>query len=201
MPYTWDTATSRYRNGKGKFTSPKQVKELAQALIDGSSNHAQSLADQYNSGKLKAKEFGDLLKGELKKESIRQYTLARGGVERMEPKDWGSIGGSLSEQHKYLAGFIDDIDNLSELEVSARTNMYINSTRESYGRGQAVAAEESEYTQEKWTLGDGGKSGENCPGCVELADMGWVDIGELDTVPGAGDTECLTECTCTLEYR
>src|SRR6476659_2617794 len=101
MLYTWEPNTARYRDSKGRFTSPKQVKALAQELLDVSGAKGQTLADQYNSGKLRAKEFGDLLKEELKKESIRQYVLSRGGLERMTKKDWGSIGGSLSDQYKY----------------------------------------------------------------------------------------------------
>ena len=197
MLYTWEPNTARYRDSKGRFTSPKQVKALAQELLDVSGAKGQTLADQYNSGKLRAKEFGDLLKEELKKESIRQYVLSRGGLERMTKKDWGSIGGSLSDQYKYLSGFVDDIGNLSELEVSARTQMYINSTRESFEKGKATAASESKLTKEHWVL----SAGENCSDCIELASKGWVDIGELGQYPGDGQTKCKTNCGCSIEYK
>jgi len=36
------------------------------------------------------------------------------------------------------------------------------------------------------------------PGCVELADLGWVPISTLVPI---GDAECLTNCMCHVDYR
>lgn len=40
----------------------------------------------------------------------------------------------------------------------------------------------------------------NCDDCLDLAKLGIVPIGTLGTVPGAGETECLTNCGCSIRY-
>jgi len=48
-----------------------------------------------------------------------------------------------------------------------------------------------------WVLG----AAEHCPDCLDLAGRGWMPIEELEQVPGDGNTQCLTNCQCSLDYR
>lgn len=194
MPFTWDETRARYRDSKtGRFVKPEKVIALSEASIEETTTLAQRLAGK------SAKEVDKALREEIKRETIRQYMLGRGGENRMTPKDWGSVGGSVREQYKHLSGFIDDIPNLTEAEIASRISMYIGSAREGFEKGKLAAIKESgSFTEERWVLGT---TGENCNDCKELAAKGWVKIGTLGQVPGDGGTQCLTHCGCHIEYR
>jgi hypothetical protein len=175
-----------------------QVLEYVEKSLAGSSNAADTVATMLIDGKLSPKDFGGELKGELKAEYIRQYLLGKGGREQMGPRDWGSIGGMLKEQYKYLPDFIKEIEagNLTEAQIRARVNMYTNSAREGYERAHERNAEKLGMTQEKWELGEA----EHCEDCVAYAAQGWQPFGTFPT-PGAGDTRCMTNCKCQVIYQ
>lgn len=189
MPYVWDKVKARYKDTKtGRFISGKQVSELARASIQETGKIVSRLGP---------KEMRTVLREEVKRETIRQYLLGRGGEAVMSPHDWGTVGSIIKDQYSYLDDFAQGIDELSDAEVEARSFMYLNSAREGLEKGKREAAEESDYTEERWVLG-----GNNpCDDCKELADMGWVDIGELGQFPGDGETACKTNCECEIEYR
>ena len=191
MPFIWDATRARYRDADTKrFVSAKQVADLAQASLEETGKIASGI---------QAKELGTVLRAEIKKETVRQYLLGRGGVKQMTPRDWGRIGASVAEQYGYLDDFIKEADQLSEAQIASRVQMYINSAREGFEKGKAEAIKQSgEFTEERWVMDT---SKENCSGCQALAAKGWVKIGELGTFPGSGDTPCLTKCGCKIEYR
>jgi hypothetical protein len=141
--------------------------------------------------------FGAAFRNEIKAEYIRQYLLGIGGLNRMTPADWGSIGGSLAEQYKYLNGFLAEIaaGGLSEGQIAARAAMYINSSREAFERAKAKCARELEMTEEVWVI----NGGEHCEDCLEFEARGPQPVGTFPK-PGTGETQCLTNCLCHLEY-
>ena len=201
MPWQWDTGAQRYRDSDtGRFMPGERVREFVQQSITGTDNAVGGLIDLLADGKLAPKDFGDVFKREIKDEYIRQYVLGRGGLEQMTQADWGSIGGMLKEQYGYLPGFIDDIaeGKLTPGQIRVRAGMYINSAREGYERAVARNATATGSTEELWVLG---ATENHCPDCPVLADMGWVPVGEHGTYPGAGETQCVTNCLCHLEYR
>lgn len=191
MPFIWDATRARYRDADTKrFVSAKQVADLAQASLEETGKIASGI---------QAKELGAALRAEIKKETVRQYMLGRGGVNQMTPRDWGRIGASVAEQYGYLDDFIKELDQLSEAQIASRVKMYINSAREGFEKGKAEAAKQSgEFTEERWVVDT---SKENCTDCLALAAQGWVKIGTLGQVPGDGGTQCLTHCGCKIEYR
>lgn len=195
MPYTWDEARARYRDSKtGRFVKTDQVVALSSASIEETSTIAAKLAATKT-----GKAFEEILREEIKKETIRQYILGRGGVNRMTPKDWGSVGGSVREQYKHLSGFVADLENLTEPEIISRIGMYIGSSREGFEKGKLASVTASgNFTEERWVLAP---DKENCDDCKALAAKGWVKIGTLGQVPGDGGTKCLTHCGCTIQYR
>ncbi len=132
---------------------------------------------------------------EMKGEYIRQYLLGIGGADKMTASDWGSIGGMLREQYRYLKGFADSLVGLSERQIAARIAMYINSAREAFERAKRKAA--SGATQERWVMDP---EAEHCVDCVDYDSQGWQPIGTFP-FPGDGSTECLTNCRCHKEYR
>jgi hypothetical protein len=60
-----------------------------------------------------------------------------------------------------------------------------------------VAAQAAGRTEVRWMEADV----EHCPDCNVLAELGWMHIEELPTTPGAGATQCMSNCQCHLEFR
>jgi hypothetical protein len=109
----------------------------------------------------------------------------------------------VSEQYRYLdrkiGNFFEQVEagELSEDETARRARMYINSTREAYEVAQGRRLQGSQYNEEKWFT----TSGESCADCENLERLGWIEVGTLPSVPGAGKTACLTNCECYIAYR
>ena len=103
----------------------------------------------------------------IKESYIQEYLLGRGGVSQMLAQDYGSIGGMIADQYRYLDGFAADIanGNLTAGQIEMRAAMYARSSREAFERGKGRA----------WGVPD----------------------GKLPAYPGDGSTQCLTNCACS----
>jgi len=140
-----------------------------------------------------------LFREELKGEYIRQAILGKGGRAQMTQSDWGVIGNQLKFQYGKLDNFTKEIasGNLSEAQIRARANMYINSAGQAFEAMQERVATAAGYDEESWHIN---AALENCPDCIDYRDMGWQPLGTFPT-PKDGSTICLSSCGCTKEYR
>jgi len=204
MPWSFDPRALRYRDGEtGRFLPRGRALELANQVIDTGGEAANVLADMVTDGRLSPFDWHERMRREIKDAYVQQYLLGRGGRAQMTQADWGSVGGSISDQYRHLDRKLDNFysqvqaGEMTAGTVAARSNMYINSAREAYERGLKRRLRGSAYDEERWVLGDA----EHCDDCVALAARGWVPFGALPTVPGAGQTACLTNCQCHIEYR
>ncbi len=59
----------------------------------------------------------------------------------MTPRDWGSLGRMLRDQYHYLDGFAADVaaGKLSEAQIRARAQMYMDAGHLAFERGRAEA--------------------------------------------------------------
>lgn len=195
----WDRNSQRYRDlATGRYMPRQQVLDYVGALIDGRKVVTDRLAQFVATGSINPKDFGETLKGELKRQYVNEYMLGRGGRHQMTQRDWGSIGGMLKEQYKYIPGFVDDLTNkeLTEEYIAARAGMYVNSSREAFERAHNRNAEDLGMTEEKWVLGET----EHCGDCIAFEAQGWQPMGTFPP-PGSGATACLTNCGCLLLHR
>ena len=215
-PYYWDPSIARYRNAEtGRLVSRRVIEGYVTESIAAASSApavvsqgvisagVDNYANLAAAGLVTPEQFVDLMKGEVKREYIRQYLLGIGGLDQMTPADWGSIGGMLKEQYGYLNGFADALatGQLTEGQITNRARMYVNSAREAFNRADWRAHIKAGYDEVRWVLN---AQAENCPDCIELDAMGWQKIEDdpFDgCYPGSGCTVCLTACQCGLDYR
>ncbi len=205
MPWQWEIDNKRYRDtDTGRFMSAAAVRDLVteRARISGAATD--SFAEMLQGGQLNTRDWETGMRAQIKAEYVQQYLLGKGGLSQMGPADWGSVGGMLADQYRYLGGFANEIaaGTLSEAQIAARSKMYINSGREAFERAQKRV--ETEADQVLWGLG----AADHCEDCVGFAALGWQPIepwpfvrNKRDAIPGSGDTICLTNCKCALEYR
>jgi len=163
-------------------------------------------ANSVYTGEMPMDVWQQTMRQEIKTRYIQQYMAGRGGMGPMTQADWGSIGGQVADQYRYLDGFAREIaeGKLSEAQIAQRSEMYMNSSREAFERGQKRAAEAAGLKEVIWIK----TAKESCEDCIALANLGWqkaepwpFKVGGVNAICGSGATRCLTNCRCFLEYR
>ena len=204
--YVWDERMrgGRYRvltpDGKlGRLVSQKDVASDVRTLHDASANRFAAMARDAQAGTITPADFQRAMMSETKDLHNASAALAHGGWEGMDQAAWGRNGQILRDEYKYLAGFAQDLADgkLTAAQADARARLYAG---KAYSRFYAERARTTagQFAEERWQ--DTGDSKE-CPDCQRLAQMGWVPVGMLGTVPGAGDTVCGGACRCVIHYR
>lgn len=200
MPtWGWDGGSKRYRDLEtGHFMPRTQVLSYVEQSIKASTVASSQLAGYVGQKALAPKDFATFFREEIKKEYTRQYLLGIGGRDQMTKSDWGKVGSMVQEQYKFLKGFEKDLatKDLTEEQIAARAEMYINSAREAYETAHRKNADALGMGEELWVLG----AAEHCEDCLAFAGQGWQPAGTFPT-PGAGATICLTNCQCHKAYR
>ena len=143
MPsFVWDVARKRYRDSNGRFVAEKRVQRALDRSIKHSSNKAGNLAALMRNQDAGPEAVTRLLKGEVKNAYLRQYMLGRGGRKAMQPRDWGSLGGSLNRQYRYLNNFVSRAYGNTDMtigQIASRINLYFRGSRSAYATGQQQA--------------------------------------------------------------
>jgi hypothetical protein len=211
--FAWDErmAGGRYRHVKPDGTLGKLVaaRDIASAVTDISDRSARRFSDMAEAvvrGNISAADFQEAMMGELKNLYGATSALARGGYANMTPAEWGRNGGILRKEYEYLADFAQALNNeeLTVAQARARAALYPGKAFSRYWDEDRRLKRAGGFTEERWrAVGDERTctSTDGKTGCAERHAMGWVPIGTHETSPDAGDTPCLGNCRCTLEYR
>jgi len=205
MRWQWGLNTNRYRDlDTGRFISAETVRGLVDERQRITGSGSDGLAELLRGGQLNTRDWETGMREAIKDEYIQQYLLGRGGLSQMTQADWGSIGGMVADQYRYLGGFAREVaaGNLTEAQVAARSRMYINSGREAFERASGRANAEAD--EAIWLL----RPADHCSDCITLAGLGWqprepwpFTVGKSEAIPCNGATQCLTNCQCTIDYR
>lgn len=178
-----------------------------------------ALADQLKSGAISLAEWQSGMKDAVLSELTAAMELAKGGRDFVTQADWGYVGSQAKKQYHYIDGFAAEIAANPEVwltgdRLNSRVALYNQVgwgvLEEDLNREQKKAG----YTEERRVLGavktehchgvdarpanKKHKAREARPGCVEMADLGWTQIGAL---PLIGDAACWSNCRCKFEYR
>ena len=200
MSYVFDAVSDRYRDTEtGRYVNRSDALAYVERSFDASRGVVNNYAAAVIGGQISPADWRNQMREEIKGEYIRQYLLGRGGRGSMTDEDWGSTGGMISEQFKWLDSFADEVaaGDMSEAQIAARARMYVNSAREAYERGHYRAVRGTK-DEAHWDI-DTGK--ENCDDCIAQSDRGWIPIDQIDIYPGQGQTQCKTNCGCSFSYR
>lgn len=206
MPkFDWRARAAKFWNKTvGRVVPRLQIKREADRVA--SLSPTASWANQVASGELPVDAWEAMMRQEIKTRYIQQYLACRGGVGPMTQADYGSIGGMIADQYRYLDGFAAEIaeGKLSEGQIAMRSEMYLNSSREACERAGRRAAEVAGLTEVLWVR----TPAESCEDCITLSNLGWqkaepwpFKVGGVQAIPGSGATICKTNCKCLLDWR
>lgn len=201
MGWFWNAGAARYqwRNGRAVFLARDTVLDYVQETIRQTGNATDVLAQLVSDGMLSPGDWRAMMRQYIKDEYIRQGVLGRGGRAQMAAEDWGSIGGMLKREYRYLDAFTDEVatGELSEAQIRVRSAMYINGAREAFDRADTKSAKIAGMTEERWITDP---SKENCPDCLAFEAEGWKPIGYFPAI-ASGATQCLSNCCCRKEFQ
>jgi hypothetical protein len=204
--FEWDPRSARFRNLRtGRYVSLKDVRRAIEVVLDASpvEGWAESVAD----GSMSVGAWHQGMRDEIKRNYLQMYLAGRGGTGMMTARDYGSVGGMIREQYRYLDAFAQEIaaGNLSAGQIAMRSAMYINSAREAFERAYKRAAEDAGKNLVRWVWEP---EAEHCEDCEALNGLGWrpavpwpFKVNGEDALPGAGATACLTNCRCHLQWK
>jgi hypothetical protein len=128
----------------------------------------------------------------------KKFTIRMSGAYREEKRDLGleaifkAVKTILSREE------YSDIDPIGNEWLCLRRRVPDPNSDGDFDSSEPIALG---YTHVRWLLGDGGKSGKNCPQCVKMSRKGLMRLDELHIEPGDGSTYCGEYCDCELEYR
>ncbi len=201
--WAFSPSTGRYVDrGTGRFLTNDRARSFLSDAIGVASNRSDTLAEMVGGDPplISPPDWREAMRQEIKQAYIKSYLEGRGGREQMSQADWGSVGGMLREQYRFLDEFVDQLDGLSEAQIRARSQMYMESSREGYERANQRVQEALGMDEEIWVVG----VADHCVDCVAFASLGWQKIEDDaygGATPGSGGTACLTNCHCHKSFR
>lgn len=193
--YSSKSGRYHYRDSGG-FVPQPAVDNLTARAIAKKRNEIRDLGEQMLGGKISIADWESATAKQLKDLHTWTYLLGKGGQKNMTQSDYGKLGLRLSYEYGYLRGFAEDIQtkNLSEAQVLARLELYINKSNGSRQLAQQSSSTEAGFRWERRYL----RAIENCEDCLRYAAMGWQPIGSLP--PPTEKCQCGSNCKCYFKF-
>jgi hypothetical protein len=196
--YAWNSAASRYvRRSTGQFVARATVRNALNRALTRAKGEMRSLSEQLARGDITLVGWQLGMADGLRATHLYAAAIARGGFAQLDAADYGRIGLLLRSRYGFLNRFAAEIEAglVRDGRFLQRAGMYINASRTAFQHADRAEMEDNQgMTEERNVLAEA----ENCAGCLDATDEGWVPIGEL---PDIGARDCLTNCQCEIEYR
>lgn len=195
----FDKTSQRYKilsgPGAGQFIGRDAIANLTEKHIERTTTEILALTETMLAKKISVSTWEYNIADRLKDGHIAALELGRGGVNRLNPSDYGWIGQRIRGEYGYLRGFSEDIlsGNLSQAQIRARIRLYtenLYATTET-GRRRSHAADGFRWEKNIRT------ASESCTECIEISALGWQPIG---TSKAIGNRICLTQDRCYWEF-
>jgi hypothetical protein len=197
--FAFDRSAARYRDlSRGQFVSRTRVLDLMESQV----NRAEDRLGQIIQG-LYAKEIAPgyaqtLMRDELRRLTLQNIALGKGGLDRLDFADYGRAGRQLRDSYQRMNNLVRDVESgkVSLAQALNRVEGYTLDARRQFFAAEREAARQSGRAfEERRTL----HARESCVDCIGYAAQGWV---AADTLPLPGTrSRCGSYCRCTMERR
>lgn len=140
--FEYDPKARRYRNtDSGQFVSMNTIRRMRDGIAATQANTLATIAQRAVVGELTGPAFVQAMRAEVKRTTLTQYMLGRGGRHAMTPADRGRVGALCKAQYAYLNGFAQDLmdGTLTEAQATARARLYAGASTGAFERGHAAA--------------------------------------------------------------
>ena len=196
--YGWNETSKRYIDlDTGQFVSFSSVRDALEETIDAAKSRMDSITQSLIDGNVTLEQWQRDMMSNIKVVNTASAASANGGWAQMTQSDWGFVGSQIKDQYKYLQNFANQIANGEQAldgRALVRAGMYGDAGRSTFEEMRRRSAIESGMDEGRRVLG----SADHCDDCIEYASEGWMPA---EDVPPIGDSQCKTNCHCTIEYR
>ena len=138
--WVWNQLTRRYRNTKTQKTVTANT-VLRDDFIDRKRGTFSTLTDDLINGRITVQEWLLDMRKRVRDVNSAEYMLARGGRNAMFQTDVDALTEILKDQFEYLQTFGEAVrtGTLSASQITARSEMYVESAKHSYERAKAAS--------------------------------------------------------------
>lgn len=199
--WSFDVTTGLYRsNVDGHTVTAERLRTGMEDVVAGAKNEAYNLVEDLRQGRKKHADWEHELGLLIIALHTAGSTLATGGLPSAQEMAAQDLRAQLAREMAYLVGFGKQVQD-SVIKASpqwgvwsARAASYMDAALITYERQRHQVFMLLGYKRAARFLRE---HGEHCPGCVEEAEKGFVNIE--DFVP-LGLEECTQWCQCSVEY-
>ena len=139
--WVWNQLTKRYRNSKTKKTvTSNTILQLRDDFVDEMRDFSKLTDDLVNS-RITVQEWVFEMRKRVRDVNSAEYMLARGGRNAMFQTDLDALSEIITEQFGYLQKFGEEVraGNLSASQISARSELYMETTTRSHEQAKAAS--------------------------------------------------------------
>ena len=140
--WIWNQLTKRYRNSKTKKTvTSNTILQLRDDFLDLKRGTFSTLTDDLINSRITVQEWLLDMRKRVRDVNNAEYMLARGGRNAMYQTDLDALSDIIATQFDYLQQFGEDVraGKLSASQITARSEMYIESATAAHEKGKAAS--------------------------------------------------------------
>lgn len=195
--WSYDRASGRYRDERGRFLSEKSVQALIDKRIDKLDSQLRRFTRMLADGAITLDQWQGSVREAIKLAHLQAAIIGHGGREGMGSAEYGRVGQRLRQEYSFLQNFASDLlgARISAPMALARIGLYAQSIRGSFWEGSSIRKEQQGFSLMKRILDPGAQ---HCQDCLDYAARGIVPIG---SVPPPGQRcACRSRCRCSVRY-
>jgi hypothetical protein len=199
--FSYSKSLGRYRDlGTGRFVARADIVSLLEARVASLENRLTALTTAAVEGKLAPAYFAEQMRTELRRSHLQARAVGAGGIDKLTPADYGSVGRKLRDDYARVANLARDIHDVkvSLPQALNRVQGYAGNARLEFFEADAAAKKEAAAGKGMVLLmiRDLGVA-EHCADCLGYYEQGW----QLDLPLPCVGSICTTHCRCSVRYR
>lgn len=197
--FTFDRRAARYRDtSRGQFVSRTRIVHLLDTQIRGAEQRLGDIVAAMHDKSISPGMGQMMMRDELRRLSLQNAALAKGGIDKLDFRDYGRAGRQLRDTYARVANLTRDMQagTVSIDQAMQRVRGYVGEARRNFfeTEKETLRATGRQYEQRRRL-----NPAEHCRDCIRWAGMSWRPLGEL---PSPGEqSKCGSFCRCTMETR
>ncbi len=194
--FLWDEQRHRYWDLVTEaIVSPTRLRIWVDAGLERTENRIAWLTRRLVSGNISYPSWATLVQQELKAMHTGLAEIAIGGSSQWDATMAGRLGARMRTLYARLndLGLEWERGEVSGPQILNRIGMAVQSGRGTFEGMIRGLMMDSGFTEEMRVLG----AAAHCDDCPPISGF-WAEIGSL---PGIGDSACLSNCACSFVYR
>lgn len=197
LPFFWSATRHVYVwRSTGQTIAASRIREWIDTAIANSKKWALAETQALIDGRITFEAWITELRDELRAMHTALSEIAIGGRSQWGAVEAGRLGQRLRQQYDYLGRLGRDVESgYQKLDGTLlnRVGLFVESGRGTFEGMKRGLMMDIGMTEEMRVL----HPAQHCADCPPLAGY-WAEIGSL---PGIGETACLSNDACTFDYR